>query len=235
MGAVLEMRNALAALTVASLVLVGACSNQTDHGTLLKTVTAGAKGKLKLRRGAKTATPATPDVAAMVSESLARTTKPLALVVIENRNSIAVLTQIGANQGYRTWASADRRSITMTYGVVTATRGLGFDLMSADVSGSLPTVRARKSGATSRTLRFLNGENQIVATTYTCRAKAGGALTIALGEVNSPARTVIETCQSGAESYENTYQVSPSGVVLQSRQWLGPTNGYLVTQALRLE
>lgn len=229
------MRFLLAALTLASLVFVGACSNQTDHGKLLKTVTAGAKSKLALRRGAKTAAPASPDLAAMISESLARTSKPLAIVVVENRNSIAVVTQIGANKAYRTWASADRRSITTTHGVVTATRGLGFDLMSADVSGSLPTVRARKSGTTSRTLRFLDGENQTVATTYSCRTQAGGSLKIAIGEVNSPAQTVVETCRAGETSYENTYQVSPSGAVLQSRQWLGPTNGYLITQALRLE
>ncbi len=228
------MRTFFTAIALASLVLTGACSNQPDHGKLLKTATAGAKGKIKLRRNAEAAAPATPDLAKMVGESLARTSKPLTLIVIENRNGIAVLTQIESNKSYRTYASADRRSVTMTHGVITATRGLGADLMSAGIAGSLPAVRARQSGATSRTLRFLDGENQTVATTYSCNAKAGGSLQIRMGEVNSPARTVVETCSASSTSFENTYQVSPSGHVLQSRQWLGPQNGYVVTQALRL-
>ena len=228
------MRLFLTALALSSLVLVGACGNQTDQGNLLKTATTTAKAKFKQRRASKTATPATPDVAKMVSESLARTSKPLTIVVVENRNSIAILTQIENNGAYRTWASADRRSVTTTRGIITATRGLGFDLMSADVSNSLPLIKARRSGATNRTLRFLDGENQTIATTYACNTKVGGSLTIAIGEVKSPAQTVTETCRAGSVSFENTYQVSPSGYVLQSRQWLGPNIGYVVTQALRL-
>ncbi len=227
------MKTILTALAVASLALVTGCGNQPDQGNIVKAIT---KGKLKTNRGAPAGTDQKPDLAAAISGALQKTDRPLTIAVVENRDSFAMLAQVGANKNYRTWASADRRTLITTRGVITATRGLGFDLMSADVSLSQPTVSARRSGATQRTLRFLDGENQTVEAAFSCNTKVSGSQTIAIGEVRSHVTTVVETCHAdaGEQTFENTYQVSPSGYALQSRQWVGPQNGYIFTQAVRL-
>ncbi|MBU2981216.1 YjbF family lipoprotein [Lentibacter algarum] len=226
------MRHLPGILALCALTLTVACGNQVDRGTALKSV-----GK-KVFRGSKASASAAPSQAQLaesINAALSASNKPLTVAVIENRNGFAVLTQVASNNGYQTWGSADKRAISTKSGMVTATRGLGFDLMSAKIDGSLAAVRARRSGASKRYLNFLDGENRVVTHAFNCTITVGASQNIAIGEVSSRVTAVSETCSGVLEGpgYENTYQVSPSGHILQSRQWLGPQTGYVFLQALR--
>lgn len=212
---------------------LAACGNQTDRGTLLKVVS-GAIGKKAPSRAAPAGAPTQDQLKNTISEALAGTDRNLAIAVIEKRNAFAVLTQIETNGSVVTWASPDLRSLSTKGGLIVATRGLGFDIMSSDLGAVRALVSARREGTALRITRVLDGENQIREERLSCTITRGGAQGIAVGEIEASTIRMSETCRGVGESFENTYLVDDGGRVIQSRQWLGAENGYITWQALRL-
>lgn len=208
---------------------VSACGNQPDRGSVFKAV---KQGTLKT----KATTPSLPSAEELkrtISEALSNTDKRLAIAVVENRNSFTFLTEIAENGAYSTWGSPDRRTITEKQGMISATRGLGADLMSANLDESLALVQARRAGTVSRSHVYLDGENAEVTLHLSCTIDATGNQNLAIGEIKTSTTTVRERCKGGGQAFENTYQVAPTGRIVQSRQWLGPQNGYFTVQKLR--
>ena len=85
-----------------------------------------------------------PDTAGMrrAVESLSReqligvATDPLILVDVEASDTYATLNQISQNGAYAIFFSGDQKTLTFTKGLLTATRGLGADLMSSDLAAT---------------------------------------------------------------------------------------------------
>ena len=61
---------------------------------------------------------------------------PLLLADVEGIETVATLAIVARNKTVETWQTGDRVSLSLDQGLVTATRGLGEDLMSADNSGT---------------------------------------------------------------------------------------------------
>ncbi len=218
-----------AATLVAVMLGLAGCGNQTDQGVFLKAARSGA-----LKKSGQGSVVGPAEVAAAVQASLANTDAPIALVVLEGRNATAILTQIEQNGAYVTWATPDRRSITTRGGVVTATRGLGNDLMSSSLGESLALISGRKSGSAQRVMRNLDGENHTVELVLSCDYAKGGGKRLSAGELKNVATTqMTETCSSGETQFTNSYLVDGRGRIVQSRQWLNPTNGHMTIQLLR--
>ena len=214
---------------IAVLVAVAACGNRTDQGAFLKSARSGA---LKKAGQGSTASPA--EVAAAVKASLAATDAPLALVALEGRKATSILTRIEQNGAYETWATPDRRSITMRGGIVTATRGLGNDMMSSSLGQSLALISGRKAGTATRAMRFLDGENHTVELVLSCDYARGGGKRLSAGELSNVATTqMTETCAAGTTQFTNSYLVDGRGRIVHSRQWLSPTSGHMLIQPLR--
>ena len=231
MGAVLEMNSHIKLKVLCVIVAIGvsACGNQPDQGGVSKAIQ-----QVVLKQKSPAPEMPTPDgLQKTIKEALSNTDRRLAIAVVESRNSFTFLTEIATNGSFSTWGSPDRRTITERQGLITASRGLGADLMSADVSDSLRLVRTRKAGQASRKHIYLDGQNKEVETRFTCTIATTGQQRIAIGEISTTVTTVAERCKGGSASFENTYQVAPSGQVVQSRQWLGPVNGFLTVQKLR--
>ena len=219
----------LGALVGGLTLALAACGNQPDQGSVLNAIKGGA-----LKKSRETsAVPTAEELSRNIGLALKNTDKRLAIAVVENRNSFTFLTEVANNGAYSTWGSPDRRTISEKNGVVTATRGLGADLMSAEVSNSLALIVNRRSGNASRTHVYLNGENQEQIMQLTCSIKVLGAESIAIGEISGTVTVLDEECSGPNVAFENTYKVTPSGRIVQSRQWLGPVNGYLTIQKLR--
>lgn len=214
----------LAALALAS------CGNQTDRGMIAKAVTKTIFKKKKAE--AAGATPA--QLQAEVAQALARSDLPLALAVVEDRNATALLTRIEVNGAYGTWATPDRRTITLKRGLVTATLGLGNDIMSTDLSGVEALIAERSAGSGRRVMRYLNGENHTVSLVASCIVTRGGDSILSAGEINERRVTAMqEDCTAQNRRFSNSYLVDETGLAVQSRQWLSPTGGYLTLQMLR--
>lgn len=218
-----------AATLAAVMLALAGCGNQTDQGVFLKAARSGA-----LKKSGQGSNPNPAEIAAAVKVSLANTDAPVALVALEARNATAILTQIERNGAYVTWATPDRRSITTRGGVITATRGLGNDIMSSSLGSSLTMLSARKQGTAQRVMRFLDGENHTVELVLSCGYTKGAGKRLTAGELKNVAATeMTENCSANETRFTNTYLVDGRGRFVQSRQWLGPINGHMLIQLLR--
>ncbi|MCZ0811202.1 MAG: YjbF family lipoprotein [Pseudomonadota bacterium] len=217
------------ALGLAGALMAGCSSGKEDSASTLAIV----KGLFKPRPQASP-----PDAAqlnAAITGSLAASERPLVLLTLADHRVITIVERIEVNGAHETFAAPDRRTLTLMQGMLSGTRGLGHDLMSADVAESARLISAREDGAARRVQRYMNGENQIIEMTADCSVTRGDARRLTIGEI--VARPVIEmheTCRMSDWQFENSYMVdAASGRVLQSRQWVGPSNGYAVLNALR--
>lgn len=216
------------AVLAALAALVG-CGNRTDQSVFLKTARSGG-----LKKAGQGSAPTKEQLASAVQGALAGTDLPVALVVVEGRNATAILTRIEKNGPYHTWGTPDRRTVTTRMGVVTATRGLGNDLMSSSVSESIAMISGRRNGSATRIMRYLDGGNATVELVATCQYSKGGSQRYSAGALKNVATTkMTESCTAGERSFTNTYLVDGRGVPVQSRQWLNPGSGHLLIQRMR--
>lgn len=223
------MRRIAAFAAVAGIAALSGCGNRPDQGVVFKSVT---QGWTKKNSQSGSLTPE--QAGAAVTASLAQTDLPLALAVVEKTKATAILANIETNGGYRTWGTSDRRTVTTANGLVTATRGLGNDVMSSTIGGVVPLITGRKPGTGTHILRFLDGENHTVEVTADCRVTRGGTKRVSGGEIRDvPTTEMSEACTATDQSFTNSYFVDARGRVVQSRQWLGQANGYIVIQLLR--
>ncbi len=152
-------------------------------------------------------------------KALAQIGRPVKLAELPALGLADILIYVQQNGAYATWASSDSVSFVFKDGLLTGTRGMGFDLMTVDLGYSSQAIRQGR-GQTRRVYRHLNGEDQMVAQTVTCQySRAQGGL-------------VKENCSSEEISFENQYWVGKGGRITKSRQWISPERGYLISERL---
>ncbi len=174
-----------------------------------------------------------PDVRGMLTRQLLSTSDaPLLLIEAPRLASTATLRITGRNGPYTTWTTGDARSFTFRGGVLSATRGLGDDLSSADNTAAAARVAARNAGDAPRTQYYLDAENQIYAVRFNCTFQNAGRETIEIVERLHPTVRLRETCRNEGLAIQNDYWVGSDGMVWKSRQWVGPAIGYIVTERL---
>ena len=218
---------------VACVALLAGCSSQSGKQNVF---TVG-KAVFDQMGSGKQAAPDPKEVARVAQHALDNSDGPLGIYRLEKRNAVSVIRPIARNGAYRTWASygsSERRSVSSRNGVLTATRGLGNDLMSSSLGGLLDLVARREAGVTDIEQRYLDGENQIVTIRSRCTVARGGQEDFATATGQSiPVTRMTARCQQDSRSLENSYLVTEAGEIVQSRHWAGPTMGYSVIQRLR--
>jgi len=158
---------------------------------------------------------------------------PMILVDIETTQQYATLAQIATNGAYDTYQSADRKSLTFTGGLLSASRGLGADLISLDNAQTQAALAAPSKDpvTTIRTHRYLNGEYQTVAVVFMCQLNNLGKEQVTSIHQNFSVLHFVENCRSEQDQplqYTNSYWLdSKDKVMWKSRQWVGETIGYL--------
>ena len=134
------------------------------------------------------------------------------------------------NGGYITYASALRQTLTLRGALVTGSRGLGWDLLSATSSQPDPLVRpippAQWPSQVSRSYEFPADGPQGRIETFTCTYEAGEVREITILEDRHRGIEMSETCTGPTGTFENLHLVETgSGTVWRSLQWLGPQQG----------
>lgn len=159
---------------------------------------------------------------------------PLQFILVEKTGGFAVSSIYGSNGKNVTWISPDRKSMTLTSGMLTATRGFGGDLMSVEDGGAARLVSSRRSGQVTKTYRFLNGLDETARMVVNCAIATGGFDHVSSGEISTSARVVTEKCMS-ADGFEftNTYWIDSGGRTVQSVQWASASIGQIVFRRLR--
>lgn len=131
------------------------------------------------------------------------------------------------------WRTEDNVTLALRNGVLIATRGLGGDLLSSavQVAGTQPGP----SGSGQKVMRIAARDNKAVPIRLACELTDLGPETIVIVERGHPARHLRETCEGAGGTVVNDYWTDArSGVVWQSRQWAGPTIGYIRIRQLTL-
>mgnify|MGYP000002156676 CR=1 FL=1 len=165
---------------------------------------------------------------------------PYIEVTVENRGALAYLAQALVRSDSTpgqivVWRSEDNATLTLRGGVLVATRGLGDDLLSASALQVSGQGGAETSGARRYQIRGLDSGARTLV--MGCTLVDLGAERIEIVELRHATRHLQERCEggSGAEAgvVVNDYWVdSSTGRVWQSRQWAGPTIGYLYIRQL---
>ncbi|MBN8189833.1 YjbF family lipoprotein [Salipiger thiooxidans] len=171
--------------------------------------------------------------AALTPEVLAQIGRPTILLTVPGRENVeSPFFAEERNGDTVTWLSVNNEFLLLQDGVLSGTRGLGGDLMNADLGEVHEALAGRRTQAV-RIHRMLDGENHIVAESYVCdyaqrpeRVAVGAYLT------QVQATQIDETCTGVERVFENRYWLSGRGTIVRARQWAGEPLGYLEYERL---
>ena len=175
----------------------------------------------------------TADVRGTVTrEQIERSRTSLIFAEIPDLSAGGSLRPLGSNGDVVTWQTGDNLGFSFQNGVLISTRGLGFDLMSADVSGTLAAL----DGASCEYERFqsyLDGQNETQFRSFRCTMAAPVPETIEIFGLGQPTQRHNETCHALGLTVENIYWTG-NETMWKARQWAGDRVGYLITERLKL-
>ena len=212
MGAVLALKPWIWLFAVVTL---GSCGTAAD-GPIVRAVLSGAKSLA-----------GPPDVTLSMAERKAAVLRdvetaggktPVLLVEIPDLDAVASLLIAARNGEDITWIDPAGVSVVTRNGVVISTRGLGHDLMIADVTGA---SRALSGGPKTyhRVHRYLDGEGQLQRRTFNCT----------LTKTKDVTR---EECTDTATRFRNEF-ANDGTPLMTSTQWIGPQIGVAHLTRLR--
>ncbi len=160
-------------------------------------------------------------------EGLAQAGAPAVLAGVENEEDrFAAFLKAEERNGIGSWVSIDNVNLSLRNGFLVATRGLGGDMMSADVGEVQAAILFDFPGYYPRFQSYLDGENQVVIRSFVCKVASRGAREVDLGPFTARTRLMEEDCKSSDQSFVNLYWVDDgTGEVRQSRQWASPRLG----------
>lgn len=212
--------------TLACLVLAGCGSERADEGQFARQLGNALKGASPL--GGKAEVPDVPP--ALTPALLAQIESPVMVVRIEPPVQVAGLLPVARNGDTLTWATEDRGvTLSFTGGVLSATRGLGDDLMSVDSQELRTLLTEGRGGRAVRVHRYLDGEHQVVTEALQCEIRDAGPDEAVLPFETRPARLFVERCANLRRQIENRYWLD-GGLVIQSKQWVGPGERHVRTR-----
>lgn len=241
MGEILAMTRVIKtglALAAAALALTacGSPDQEADNTVLgqlrqtaapaLSRVTGGGDGGQQAAAAPRTAED-------MAARALAANPAPLILVNLESTGATQVMAMVGENNGMRTYMTPNEQALIMRNGMLIGTKGLGNDLSVAEAGNSAALIRSRRSGNASRINRYIGGDSVERPLPMSCTVASGETKSFAFAGRNWSATQMVESCEAGGVSVQNSYMVSPSGQIPVSRQWISPDLGYATIQTIR--
>lgn len=157
---------------------------------------------------------------------------PILLVELPELKVAATLAPSGRNKDVETWASGDQASLSFRRGVLVATRGLGSDLMSSDVAGTLTMLGTGRDDYYLRLNTRLDGEYQTKFQAFQCRRVTALPERITIFERRHNTTRIEETCVTPGRTVTNIYWAGQDGFLWKTRQWVSDHAGYLWTEQL---
>ncbi|MFP4237807.1 YjbF family lipoprotein [Rhodosalinus sp.] len=208
----------LAVLGAAALVALtlGGCGSGTESADRAKAFQRVLQGVIEQRTGGPPPTVGPEQISAAVRE----TDQPLLYARFSVTGNSAIMIGIEDNGPYTTFATGARQTITLRDGFLTATRGMGGDLMSVDIDAVRALISARRAGQATRIMRFLNAEDATYEVVLDCRVTPGETRRVEVGAIATTATEVTESCTGRrGRQFTNTYMIDPDGRAVVSSQW----------------
>ena len=177
------------------------------------------------------ARPVAPDLRSALSRSnIDGSPQPLLLAELPTQALAATLAPAGERDGVVTWRTGQGQTLSFRNGVLIATRGLGDDLMSADVSGTLAALSGGPVSGYPRLMTYLDGEDGTLFRAMTCEMAPPTSSSVSSFDVTFPTMLWTETCYTTGLSVENRYWLNADGTMRRSEQWVGPMLGTLASE-----
>lgn len=210
-----------AAALVAALAVLSACGN--DKGSANPVVAAvGQMAKATLAKGKKGAAPARA-AAPVGRKELAAAGQPILRVKSQALGQGAFLTMVDTKGDVVTWTAQGQANFSLRDGVLIQTRGVMFDLMSAQA----PSVAQLKGGEPyQRIYYFLGPDDAGTRRTYDCTVATVGRETIEIVEKSHDTLHVTETCTRPNSTLTNDFWIE-GDMIRKSRQWASAGVAYL--------
>jgi len=159
--------------------------------------------------------------------------QPVLLAEIEALETAATLIHHSVNGSVVTWTTGDQVTLSFQDELLIATRGLGDDLMSADVANSIQMLRGKiESGHYPRFHSYLDGEYQTQYRSFQCKRGTAISETVTIFSRNHATTRIEEHCVSPGLEITNIYWRGTDGFLWKTRQWVSPTVGYVATEQL---
>lgn len=133
----------------------------------------------------------------------------------------------------QTWLGADGATVTMSQGVLQATRGMGEDVMGGN--SSMPSWKEIKISNKSyyRKLKYLTGNNRSSIRELSCKiVKHQGKNILNIWDVAFSAVKFEETCTDKQGTIINIYFLDSQNIVRKSKQYHSNAHGYIMTERL---
>lgn len=219
--------NRLAAGALVAVLLGGCGSDPNSAGTVIKAAVSDLTGGGDADRAAGPPTGSAPRLTRAQVEA---TGSPMIRIRLENENAVSLMTAQARNGAYITYLSKFVQSLTLRGALVTASRGMGYDLLSVEARTSDPLVTPQPledwPSQVERIYRFPGTGPRGVAVRVTCRYRPEEQMSIDIVEVTYTGRQVEEICDGDGVSFVNDLFVEDeTGFVWRSFQWLGPQQG----------
>ncbi len=222
-------------LALCALGVLAACSSDKEKKVSLGSLAMGmAKAKFGKKAKVETADAATKTPQRPSRAALEAVGRPVLYVTIPRTGSSQPAVLVATNGAYKTYFSADKSSVTLQDGIVTATRGQLEDLFAQELS--LTPAQIFYSGpfpkTYTRSQRHLDGEGKLITKTYTCAIAPDPAdETLTVFERTVQVRKFTELCQNKTRAFQNNYWVDlRAHRIWQSHQSISKTIGHMIVQ-----
>lgn len=213
-------------LSGAVALLLAACSSGTEEAPLQAQVFANTRDLIRQR-----VAPSDTGLPPVTRAQLDALSAP-ALEVTAEKRAVAAYLQVngerdeGAAGQITVWRTGDNATLTLRNGVLVGTRGLGGDILSAQVQVAGARPGPARGGAHVLLLR--GGDAAARRMPLVCDLADLGPETIEIVQRRYPTRHLQQHCSGPGGTVSNDYWIEErAGVVRQSRQWAGPELGYL--------
>lgn len=227
-------RRAVACATLGLLLLGGCGSDPTGAGPLLKSAVGELTGAEK---AAPQAGPPPGSAPRLTRAQVEAASTPMIRIRLEDENAVSLMTAQARNGPYTTYLSKFTQSLTLQGTLVTASRGMGYDLLAVDARSSDPLVTPRPleqwPARVQRVYRFPGNGPRGQSLLVTCGYRPGEAFSLEIVGVSYSGRQVDEVCVGESVSFVNDLFVEDgTGFVWRSFQWLGPQQGRIDVEVL---
>jgi len=145
------------------------------------------------------------------------------------RGTSAMMHVTGRNGDVVTWETPERVSVSLAGGVLVATRGLGHDLMSAEVREARAALAGSMPAGSDypRFYGYMDGEHRTWFRSFLCHVVVAERDVVETTSDGRKVTRVTERCTDPDLEFTNVYWRAPDGELVRSRQWIGPELGHI--------
>lgn len=206
---------------ISALLLLGACSSAGGVNPVIGAVWDRVRGG---NRQAEAPAPATA-APALTRARIDELDIAMIRVKVGDAQTGSILTARTLNGGYATYSSSSQQTVTLHGALITAHRGIAYDLLSVAHAANDPiavqTPLEDWPETIERSYRLTGDGPDGRVLRVNCSLRVGPPYPITQVEVTYETRIVQETC-TGDASFMNLHMVDEDGQVWRTAQWTGP-------------